>query len=90
MLLDIHEYEDLEITLDSTRRWANEPLPYDSVRGVGTYFSSPFHYFLSTVLRSALRRALRLEPPSGLLLALLSAPRLSSLPASASTAGQMR
>ncbi len=54
LLLDIHEYEDLEKTLNSTGRWANDRIPYDFVHGNGTYFASPFDRFLSTVLLPAL------------------------------------
>ena len=50
LMLDIHEYDDLEHTLNSTGRWANQRVPYDYVHGVGTYFASPFDRFLSTVL----------------------------------------
>lgn len=55
LLLDIHEYDDLEVTLNSTGRWANDRIPYDHVHGVGTYFASPFDRFLSTVLAPMLR-----------------------------------
>ena len=54
LLLDIHEYEDLEVTLNSTKRWANELKAYDPVHGVGTYFASPFDRFLSTVMQPLL------------------------------------
>lgn len=49
LLVDIHEYEDLQFTLDSTHRWANKKQEYDYVRGTGTYFTSAFEHFLSRV-----------------------------------------
>jgi len=49
LLVDIHEYEDLQFTLDSTHRWSNRQQEYDYVRGTGTYFTSAFEHFLSHV-----------------------------------------
>mmetsp|Transcript_38336 Transcript_38336/g.124701 ORF Transcript_38336/g.124701 Transcript_38336/m.124701 type:complete len:533 (+) Transcript_38336:58-1656(+) len=69
LLLDIHEYEDLEATLNSTGRWANRRREYDYVRGLGTYFASPFDRFLSTVLQPRVqedpRRAFIVFPDHG-------------------------
>uniref|UniRef100_A0A7S0PYE9 Ribose-phosphate pyrophosphokinase N-terminal domain-containing protein n=1 Tax=Coccolithus braarudii TaxID=221442 RepID=A0A7S0PYE9_9EUKA len=50
LLLDIHEYIDLENTLNATRRWANRKVKYDFALGSGTYFASPLRHFLSSVL----------------------------------------
>jgi hypothetical protein len=44
-----HRYDDLEKTLNSTGRWANERVPYDFIHGTGTYFASAFDRFLSHV-----------------------------------------
>ena len=49
MLLDIHEYEDLELALNASGAWANPQVPYDYVHGTGTYFASAFDYFLSLI-----------------------------------------
>jgi hypothetical protein len=54
LLIDIHEYDDLEITLDSSHRWANRKRPYDFDRGTGTYFASAFEHFLKHVLHGRL------------------------------------
>ena len=45
---------DLEITLDSSHRWANRKRPYDFDRGTGTYFASAFEHFLKHVLHGRL------------------------------------
>ena len=57
LLLDIHEYEDLEVALNATRRWANKVRPYDPVTGRGTYFASAFDHFLKTVILPRVRAA---------------------------------
>jgi len=54
LLIDIHEYDELELTLDSTHRWANRKRLYDLVSGTGTYFASAFEHFLSNVVRGRL------------------------------------
>ncbi|KAL3903926.1 MAG: hypothetical protein SGPRY_011483, partial [Prymnesium sp.] len=50
LLIDIHEYEDLEKTLISTGRWSNREREYDYVHGTGTFFTSAFARYLSVVL----------------------------------------
>ncbi|KAL1523575.1 hypothetical protein AB1Y20_018511 [Prymnesium parvum] len=50
LLIDIHEYEDLEKTLISTGRWSNQVRPYDYTHGTGTFFTSAFARYLSSVL----------------------------------------
>mmetsp|Transcript_27495 Transcript_27495/g.83656 ORF Transcript_27495/g.83656 Transcript_27495/m.83656 type:complete len:449 (+) Transcript_27495:107-1453(+) len=52
MLLDIHEYEDLELALNASGAWANPQVPYDYVHGTGTYFASAFDYFLQYILQA--------------------------------------
>lgn len=54
LLLDIHEYEDLELSLNGSAAWANAQVEYDTVRGAGTYFASAFDHFLSHVLLPSL------------------------------------
>lgn len=49
LLIDIHEYEDLERCLNATSRWSNVPTPYDFVHGQGTFFASGFNSFLADV-----------------------------------------
>ena len=50
LLIDIHEYEDLEKTLLTTGRWGNRVREYDFVHGNGTFFTSAFDRYLSAVL----------------------------------------
>mmetsp|Transcript_50047 Transcript_50047/g.108450 ORF Transcript_50047/g.108450 Transcript_50047/m.108450 type:complete len:501 (+) Transcript_50047:197-1699(+) len=54
LLLDIHEYEDLERTLDASNSWSNRSVAYDFTLGGGTYFSSAFRHFLKRVLLPSL------------------------------------
>jgi hypothetical protein len=50
LLLDIHEYDDLEMALTASGAWANQPVPYDTLHGSGTFFASAFDRFLQDVL----------------------------------------
>ena len=49
LLIDIHEYEDLEKTLLATGRWSNKVRGYEFVHGTGTFFTSAFDHYLSAV-----------------------------------------
>lgn len=54
LLVDMHEYEDLERVLDASGAWSNARQPYDFVHGTGTYFASAFDDFLKRVLSKTL------------------------------------
>ena len=56
-------YDDLEATLDATKRWANRKRAYDYVTGTGTYFASGFEHFLKTVPQPLPATALSLAAP---------------------------
>jgi len=50
LLLDLHETKEVEDTVRGTHAWANPVVPYDLVRGSGTYFASALDHFLDNHL----------------------------------------
>jgi len=54
LLVDLHEVDDLERTLNASGRWNNRRRVYDSVHGRGTYFASALDYFLAEVFLPSL------------------------------------
>jgi len=50
LLVDLHEVDDLESTLNASGQWSNRRRPYDLVHGLGTYFASGLDHFLARVL----------------------------------------